>query len=508
MATNLSNDEQFLLDCVTQGEAGLVRYGEKQLEGSLLWNKGDAYVWDETKRLWVPMNSSRKSTDFFTQTFHAIQDLMAKIDRNTDERFKAEKPIVLSLLKKAISAVTMITKMNGIWNHIQTLLVSEHKLNDYSDELPLKGGKKINLRTGEISDRTCQDIWTYEIEATGVECSEQDKADNLKYFEKLCLVNGEVDRELLDYLQRLCGYWMTFEVSDKAFYLLVGVSDCGKSHLIKRFQTILRQRVTPCSRDVFVRKGNGKIGDLSNHQTYLLTLTEPVSLVYLQELGEGNVLNSEVVKSLTGDDLIKFRGAYDRKEKGLEVRCKIVIGSNLMPMLNGGDDGLKTRLRRIPFQNKHVGDHIPRAEKIANEEMLSRLDQQGGINATFAWWLEGARKVLSDFEAGERRLEVPNTIKEVTNEFLSDTDSFKHFLETCCHIWNESSGDKKEDYKYSRSALQSDFKTFCDSFDYNGIQRLSKSQIVDRIRQRFPWQKERGDWIGIRSNGQLLTLCM
>jgi hypothetical protein len=483
----LTPTELELLVFLSEGEGGIANYGEKVLAGKVLYQDKKGYQWCEKSKLWKEGNSDILAQGFFNDLRQAIKALEERVEKVSDDKEEHR-----SFIKESHKPVRGIALMNGIWRKIEGFLSKrEIEFNNYSHELPLKGGNKIHLRTGVVSERTSKDFWTYEIGATGVECSEQAKKDNLEYYTNYCTrPDKSVDVELLTYLQDLLGYFMTYEVGDKAFYVILGTGGTGKTQLMKRFGDILTsKRVSTCSRDVFVKPANE-----GNHNTYYKTLSG-LSLAYVSELEDGKPLNGAVMKALSGEDEITYRGAYDRLPTTCKFTCKFVVITNEMFKMDGGDSGLISRLHRILFTNDL--EHVPTAQRQINERLIARLKTQDGINATFAWCLEGSMRVLANVENNITTITPPACVVEESAVFAEESDSFKHFLSEKCDIC--PSPDVMPAYTYPREMFHKAYIQFCKDHNYTGSQRLGKSQRVDRVRSMFPGQHTRNPFIGFKA---------
>lgn len=491
----LTEKEIKLLNCVKDGDLGLIRYGVNSLKDDLLLLGGNGHRWNDKAKMWEAKNMATVEHQFFEDTVTELRQLVEAVENLDPE--PNDKEFVVKLIGTSIKHCLSATNMTSIWKKIFAGLPTSQELNNYGDQLPLAGGKQISLRTGQIRDRTRADLWSYEIKATGEPGSEQAQADIRAYYSNLCKDHaGVVDMELLEYMQTLAGYWMTFETGDKAVYFLVGISDSGKSDVMDRMRNILGVRVTVCSADVFVHNGS-----TSNHQTFLAKL-DRVSLAYVQELPSGVSLKGDVVKRTSGGDVTNFRVCGQATEQELIPTAKHVVGTNTMMKVDGSDSGLVTRIRKIPLRYNQVKGGTEE-ERALNRKMLARLKTQDGINATFLWWLEGAKRYYAQIDAGEElRITRPQLVVDESVEFLGDNNSFDHFLTERCDAWVVGSGQPRTSYSYDRNKIQASYKSFCLQIGYSGNQVLSRTQVVDKIKERFPGQKDRGAFVGLREKPQ------
>jgi phage/plasmid-associated DNA primase len=222
-----------------------------------------------------------------------------------------------------------------------------------------------------------------------------------------------------------------------------------------------------------------------------------ITMAWTSELEDGQPLNSAVIKELTGDSQTTYRKCYGRDEITMVITVKPVVLTNTTPLMDGGDSGLETRLRKIPFRHTQLVKGKPTIE---NQEMLARLKTQDGINATFAWFVEGAIQVYEDCDNGQSRLDPPESVVEEGKEFMEDSDSVKAFLDECCQVWTPQSNEDIRAFAYRRRPFQKDYNDFCRRQNFSKTQTLSSSLVVEKIKKLFPQNKtkDRGDWVGIR----------
>jgi len=504
----LNTEQTLLLKNCEDGDRGLANYGHQILNETSkieILPNGDvcSYSWNDGRKLWVLKEKGAKLLFFNETTSHlkplceAFAELASKPDDPLFSTQRQQFPKFLyqaKMLGKFLDKCNEGKTMSVVWNMICCSLATsqDRQMDHYSDFLPLKGGKKISLRTGQITDRTRDDLWSYEILATGTDCTDQAKADVQRYYQNICYNDeGHVDAELMKYFQTLMGYFMTFEVGDKSVYFFVGHSDSGKSDIVNQMVHVLtKKRVGPVQSEVFVASNNS-----SNHQTYLLAM-KGKSLVFCQELPKGRQLNSDTVKRSTGDDEVNIRRCNGKDNENIRITSKLAVFSNVMVEIDGSDSGMKTRLKKIPMNRDLV--HLPPAERQLNLEMLVRLKSQDGANALFAWWLEGAMQYYANSEMLIERIELPAVVVEQNQTFLQESDSFKHFLEDRTDVWTAASSQPKSEYVYKRDDIQRDYRAFCTKHSYTKEQVAVKSQVVDRLKQLLHDRRIRGDWIGIR----------
>jgi putative DNA primase/helicase len=125
-------------------------------------------------------------------------------------------------------------------------------------------------------------------------------------------------------------------------------------------------------------------------------------------------LRESLVKSMTGGDTIRTRAM---RENFWEMRptWHIHIAYNRAPRLTGTDDGIRRRLRVVPWQAsfKEAPDLSMKAR------LCSEAERPGILN----WCLDGLRQRLA-----QGRLMSPECVMLATDDYIDDEDLIGRFL--------------------------------------------------------------------------------
>jgi len=97
----------------------------------------------------------------------------------------------------------------------------------------------------------------------------------------------------------------------------------------------------------------------------------------------------------------------------------IHIAYNRAPRLSGTDDGIRRRLRVVPW----AASFKDRPDLTVKERLIGP-DERSGI---LAWCLDGLRRRL-----GIGRLESPSAVMLATDEYIDDEDLVGRFVADCC----------------------------------------------------------------------------
>jgi putative DNA primase/helicase len=142
--------------------------------------------------------------------------------------------------------------------------------------------------------------------------------------------------------------------------------------------------------------------------------------VVAAEVEEGKRWAESRIKDLTGGDMIKARRMREDFFEFPQTH-KLWVFGNHKPVLRGTDEGIKRRMRIIPFIAQ-----ITDEERIPLTRMLAMLRDEGpGI---LNWMLEGYLKWC------ESGLNMPSKVQEATQLYFEDNDILQQFIDECCSV--------------------------------------------------------------------------
>jgi putative DNA primase/helicase len=285
--------------------------------------------------------------------------------------------------------------------------------------LPIKNNKIINLRTLEVSERLKTHNFTFECPV------------DFKQSEDLCMIHNFMSdictnkEDLLEYLQRLLGYCLTGEISEKCFFIWYGPeADNGKSTLINILSTILGLMFNTISEDA-LKKGNNN--NTPNSHTEELRPLIGSRCISLPEAKDSLEFNTSRLKSITGNDDISFRPIGKETIK-IKALCKIIIPTNGMPKFDI-DNAMMNRLKLMPFnakfkKNPEIGEYK------ADDELVYDIMHKY-LDLVFTWICIGASQWYkygltnppdSVIEAKSGYIKDINPICDFADEMLEKTD--------------------------------------------------------------------------------------
>jgi putative DNA primase/helicase len=272
------------------------------------------------------------------------------------------------------------------------------------------------------------------------------------------------DAAIQRYLWKACGYSLTGEVSEKCFFFLYGnKGDNGKSVFVNLLMHVLGPYAERVPTETLMAKMQG--GGVPNDVAKL----RAARCVAAAEAGEGKRLNEELVKELTGNDVITAR--FMRGEWfDFRPQFKIWMTGNYKPTIRGQDDAMWKRVRLIPFVHSVPVDQ-------QNKRLTAELveEETAGI---LAWMIEGCMAWRKE------GLVAPSSIVAAVDAYRSDMDDLGKFLEDCT-----TEGEYKE-----VGALKL-YQAYEKWSEINGMKPLNNTNFGRRLSDRgVERRKTRDGW--------------
>ena len=218
------------------------------------------------------------------------------------------------------------------------------------------------------------------------------------------------DPEMVPFLQRLAGYFLTGDVREQVMPILIGDGANGKSTLVEAITRVLGDYATPLDPNVIASKWGDDV-----HPTERSVLAGR-RLAIACETSDGCRLNEAAVKGLTGGDAITTRRMRE-DNWSFRPTHKIVLVTNHLPTITGTDYGIWRRLLPVAFRRRFSPEECDRSLP----ERLRSEDQ--GI---LAWMVRGCL-------AWQRNgLQVPATVLASAARYRSDQDILGELIATLC----------------------------------------------------------------------------
>jgi P4 family phage/plasmid primase-like protien len=259
--------------------------------------------------------------------------------------------------------------------------------------------------------------------------------------------------DLLHYMQKAVGYTLTGANNEKAFFVLYGASDTGKSVFILTIGNILGGFYDKGSLETFT-----SIGKTKSVRNDLAGLKN-ARMVYVAEPEEGDRLDESLIKNTTGGEPIKCRFLYG-EDFCYQPNFKIWFSTNHLPQMRDSSDAIVNRIKILPFLKV-----IPKNKQDRNLIEKLRGESSGILN----WCLEGLRMYLKE------GLTEPKCVMDLVKQYKEDNDVFGSFIKDCLVIG--------ETYEVDRNTLFETFDRWCTE-NGNYPKGMSRIKFYKKLRDR------------------------
>lgn len=299
-------------------------------------------------------------------------------------------------------------------NHIQnivTLTKSQRPIRISHDQLDrhrylfnVRNGT-IDLRTGSLLPHEPANLIT---QLAAVDFDPRATSEEWLLFVNQCMLG---DPELVRFLQVSAGLALSADVSPQFLWCHYGRGANGKSTFLGALANMLGDyAVAAPANFLMMKKGEG-------HPTEIAMLYGK-RLVTAIECEGGQRLRESFVKSITGGDKVAARRMKEDFWM-LDPTWHVHVSFNDPPTINGTDDGIRRRLKIVPWAARFEG---------ANQDptLKPRLESEQHRAAILNWCLAGMRDYL------DNGVPTAVAVAAATDQYVAEQDTLGTFLEECC----------------------------------------------------------------------------
>jgi putative DNA primase/helicase len=222
------------------------------------------------------------------------------------------------------------------------------------------------------------------------------------------------DAAYRDYLQRAIGMTLLGDTSEAAFFVLHGQTGCGKSVFFEVMQEAFGDFAATAAPNTF-----RDTKDDGSRRANDLHALRGARFVATSETSERTMLNEELVKRVTGGDMISSHALY-QSNISWKPQFTIFMASNFKPKLNPADGAIWRRVKPIEFPNTFYNEDG--SAKEAREGKLGQWLIDNELAGILNWILEGVRAYLTE-GLGE-----PPALREAVKEYREESDGVSEFL--------------------------------------------------------------------------------
>ena len=245
-----------------------------------------------------------------------------------------------------------------------------------------------------------------------------------KFFLDVC--TGNIAKK--DYLQKILGYILTGDVAKgRCFFMFYGKGANGKSAVMELMQEIMGYYSKACPTSIILKRTKKSEGGASPE---IAVLDYGTRLGLLSEIDDGESLNEELIKRISGHDNIEYRPLY-QKVKQFNCEATLVMITNNKPFFNLSDS-MVDRIRYIEFKSRFVvpkdGEVLPAGHYKRDPNLINDL-KTIYLNYVLLWVAIGAQNFFND---GHMAVPDDELLKLENMSYIKECDSINRFIDEYC----------------------------------------------------------------------------
>ena len=267
------------------------------------------------------------------------------------------------------------------------------------------------------------------------------------------------------FIQRMCGLFLTGNSPEKAFFILQGESNCGKTVFIELIHWLLGTYGGKVDKATLT-KGKG-----SDNSKQLEKSAELVGrrYIYVDESGNKDEIDDAFIKEVTGGEAtLKFRRLYQQAEEA-RAEFTLVLATNFKPRMVGNDEAAWRRCKLV-----HFGEPVPTEQIIGNYQSVLRKEGSGILNWMYEGYLDWAANGLNP----------PEEVERWTLGYQDENDPVGQFIRECYDIGPEVDGF------VSTAELSLHYAHWTEENEVTVKVMNDNKQFARHIKQRWPVTKE------------------
>ena len=329
-------------------------------------------------------------------------------------------------------------------------VVNMDRLNGNSNVLNTRAGI-VNLRIGDIAPH---DPFSYCTKSSPFRPSTEHDNVFLRFLSDITID----DAELQEFLQISLGSFLSGALEGHAIYFWIGNGRNGKNTLGDLIMNVMGSYAKKIPSSVLLSQYG------SEHPTSIANL-RGCRLAISSELPDGSFFDEAKIKELTGDEILSARYMRGNYFEFPRTHKHLVYG-NHRPQIRTVDDGIKSRMRMVPFNASFKDAEDPELPKKLRKESDFILQ----------WLIEGHLKWR------ENGFKVPPcaAVEGYTTEYFASQSTPEMWLEERCNVMRDDGRASTEWPKASR--LYEDYSGWKRS---RGETPISSQRLSEFLVSRF-----------------------
>ena len=443
----------------------LIKFPDKSSSYFYVWNPENA-LWEEEKRVYLKNLSLKYLIESIYITIYLIvneiDDTSVAICKNKNSKLiSTTNELKFCLLKMKDAAISIAKIREILHSYIEYVVDPE-----FSESINPKGyiavsnRQVVNLKTGEVRERTKTDYFTQEIPVKYNPNSRSNLLDNT--INQIMLY----DKEKINFLQEILGYSITANCEEGKIFLFIGETRGGKSILMNLLESTLGVFSTFLGKSVLVNTTRTSdlpdpfIAELKNKRVGIIN-----------DMGQTDIIHTGKMKNLAENEKYPFRLLFSNKIEKTVSKHVLFITSNHKPIFPETDDSIWQRLVLVEFKAKFVENPEKKDEFKADRKLRSKLESPEEKEAFLKWMIDGAVRYYQT-----EKLNIPQSSLRILDEY-------KMFSQDENELYFQSRLRSTEDQsdRIQSAILYSDYKNWCRN---NSVKKLSSIGFAELLSEK------------------------
>ena len=329
-----------------------------------------------------------------------LERLIRVLDRNTEEG-QARHKILLNAVRQIsnvpfLKGVACLLKglyyrEGGSFNEARRLFAFTNGVIDFAEPRSFR-----EIRPEDYITVTCGYDYT--------ECKTADKAMVRGFLGKIFPVPL-----VLEYVLGALARTFMGANSEQWFHVFTGMGANGKSVLMELCKAVFGAYYQTFSVSYLTKESDGK-----DHPLPEFAAARYARMLVTSEPDERDKFQVNMIKNITGNEEVTFRGMYAKAVTKYVPQFKLWILTNDMPRLSKYDQAIERRMRCVHFPTRFV--YAPRAENEAlrDDSLAQKFREDEG-------WRNGLLGLLLDAYSAEP-LQMPRKVQEFTEGYMLENN--------------------------------------------------------------------------------------
>ena len=229
-------------------------------------------------------------------------------------------------------------------------------------------------------------------------------------------------------LQRVSGYFISGDNTMRWFFEMISGGCSGKSLYVKMMARVLGEFFLPATPGIYVVPRGSKPSSSDGPKPHLQQMKWRRLTAYM-EVAKGDVMNTAVVKEVTGSDDTNNRGLREANKVQRDPTCKILGGGQYAAIKDPNDGAVGDRWYPFAIKVKFVSNPKEGSdERKIDKKLIDEMPKcQNDVSACLNWLIKGAYRFYKTKDEWEK----PAWSLAMIEEGEQEADLFQAFLDEC-----------------------------------------------------------------------------